>query len=246
MHDLNALKICDHPERSSSRRSGAPVRIVVVLATFQEVLVSVVVGLFIEYPRTVHHHAGVELTQLEGLVNWWAVYDTLCSLASKILFIIKSDLPGLPIHLEQIFKKEVWIHLCAANLQTNFHPLESSIRNVVCRLSYDWCVTCCPTGEPVFSLLGFVRLINTWLVPLWGIFQMLVRSAQIKCNMVRFSKLSQRENNSCLRGFFFFVLFRKWKAVWIQTPVQTGELTFLIARHDLMLSLKPIHCWWSG
>lgn len=62
MHDLDALKICDHPEGSSSRRGGAPVRVVVVLATFQEVLVSVVVGLFIEYPRTIRHHAGVELT----------------------------------------------------------------------------------------------------------------------------------------------------------------------------------------
>lgn len=62
MHDLDALEICDHPEGSSSRRGGAPVCVVVVLASFQEVLVSVVIWLFIEDPGTIHHHTGVELT----------------------------------------------------------------------------------------------------------------------------------------------------------------------------------------
>lgn len=105
LHDLDALEICDHSEGSSSRRGGAPVRVVAVLAPFQEVLVSVVIGLLIEDPCTIHHHTGVELTELEGLINRRAVYNTLCRLASKILFIIESDFPGLSIHLEQVKKR---------------------------------------------------------------------------------------------------------------------------------------------
>lgn len=68
-YDLHALKICDHAEGSSNRRGGAPVGVVVVLAPLQEVLVSVVIGLFVEHPCTIHHHAGVELAELKGLVN---------------------------------------------------------------------------------------------------------------------------------------------------------------------------------
>lgn len=105
VHGLDALEVCDHSEGSSSRRGGAPVRVVAVLAPFQEVLVSVVIGLLIEHPCAIHHHTGVELTELEGLINRWAVYNTLCRLASKILFIIESDFPGLSIHLEQVKRR---------------------------------------------------------------------------------------------------------------------------------------------
>lgn len=94
------LELCDHAEGSNSRGGGAPVCIIVVLATFQEVLVSVVVGLLVEDPCTIHHHTGVELTELEGLVNRWTILNTFCCLASKILFFVESDLPGLSIYLE--------------------------------------------------------------------------------------------------------------------------------------------------
>lgn len=71
------LELRDHAEGSGSRGGGAPVCIVVVLATFQEVLVSAVVGLLVEDPGTIYHHAGVELPKLEGLVNRWAILNTL-------------------------------------------------------------------------------------------------------------------------------------------------------------------------
>lgn len=95
------LELCYHAEGSHSRGSGAPVCIVGVLATFQEVLVSMVVGLLKEDPRTIHHHTGVELPELEGLVNRWAILNTLCCLASEILLVVESDLPGLSIYLER-------------------------------------------------------------------------------------------------------------------------------------------------
>lgn len=96
------LELFDHAERSHSRGGGAPVCVVGVLATFQEVLVSLVVGLLVEDPRTVRHHTGVELPQLEGLVNRWAIFTTLCCLTSKILLFVEFDLPGLSIHLGTI------------------------------------------------------------------------------------------------------------------------------------------------
>lgn len=96
------LELFDHAEGSHNRGGGAPVCIVVVLATFQEVLVSVVVGLLIEDPRTIHHHTGVELPELEGLVNRWAILNALQRLAAKVLFFVESDLPGLSKHLERV------------------------------------------------------------------------------------------------------------------------------------------------
>lgn len=96
------LELCDHAEGSHNRGGGAPVCIVVVLATFQEVLVSVVVGLLIEDPRTIHHHTGVELAEIEGFVNRWAILNALCRLAAEVLFVIESDLPGLSINLERV------------------------------------------------------------------------------------------------------------------------------------------------
>ncbi len=96
------LELSDHAEGSHNRGGGAPVCIVVVLATVQEVLVSVVVGLLIEDPRTIHHHTGIELPELEGLVNRWAIISALYRLAAKVLFLIESDLPGLSINLERV------------------------------------------------------------------------------------------------------------------------------------------------
>lgn len=94
------LELFDHAERPHSRGGGAPVCIVGVLATFQEVLVSLVVGLLVEDPCTIHHHTGVELLELEGVVNRWAILKTLCHLSSEILLVVESDLPGLSIYLE--------------------------------------------------------------------------------------------------------------------------------------------------
>lgn len=165
---LNALEICDHPEGSSSRRGGAPVRVVVVLATFQEVLVSVVVGLLIEYPRTIHHHAGVELTQLEGLVNWWAVDHTLCCLASKILFIIESDLPGLSIHLQQVKEKRsinpLTVYIANPFLSFWF-PSIYILYQGCCLQPVLWpmCNVLPKRGAPYLSVR--LWLINSWLLP---------------------------------------------------------------------------------
>lgn len=107
------LEICDHTERSNSRGGSPPVCVTVVLATFQEVLVPVVIGLLIKDPCTIHHYTGMELAELQGVVNRWAVHNALCCLASKILFVIESDLPGLSIYLEQITKNlktiQLWI-----------------------------------------------------------------------------------------------------------------------------------------
>lgn len=61
-----------------------------------------VLGLLVEDPRTIHHHTGVELTDLEDLVNRWAILNTLRCVAFKILFVIESDLPGLSIYLERV------------------------------------------------------------------------------------------------------------------------------------------------
>lgn len=96
------LKICDHAEGAHSRGGGTPICIVVVLATFQEVLLSVIVGQFVEDPSTIHHHTGVELPKLEGLVNRWAIVNTLYRLTCKVLLFVESDLPGLSIYLERI------------------------------------------------------------------------------------------------------------------------------------------------
>lgn len=96
------LEIFDHAEGSYSRGGGAPVCIVVVLATFQEVLVAMVVWLIIEDPSTIDHHTGVELPELEGLVNRWAIFNTLCHLTSKILLVVESDLPRFSIYLERV------------------------------------------------------------------------------------------------------------------------------------------------
>ena len=96
----SALELFDHAERSHRGGGGAPVCIVGVLATFQEVLVPAVVGLLVEDPRPVHHHAGVELPQLEGLVDGRAVFNALRRLTSKLLLVVESDLPGLSIHLQ--------------------------------------------------------------------------------------------------------------------------------------------------
>lgn len=97
-----ALELCDHAEGSHSRGSGAPVCVAGVLATFQEVLVSLVVWLLVEDPRTIHHHAGVELLELEDLVNRWAIISTLCHLTPEILLVVESDLPELSIYLERV------------------------------------------------------------------------------------------------------------------------------------------------
>lgn len=95
------LELSDHAEGSCSWGGSAPISVVVVLATFQEVLVSVVVGLLIQDPGTIHHHTGVELLDLQGIIHWWAVIGTLCRQTSKVLFVIESDLPGLSIDLEK-------------------------------------------------------------------------------------------------------------------------------------------------
>lgn len=63
------LELCDHTKGSNSRGGGAPVGIVVVLATFQEILVSMIMGLLIEDPSTIHNHTRVELTELDCFVN---------------------------------------------------------------------------------------------------------------------------------------------------------------------------------
>lgn len=96
------LELFDHAERSHSRGGGAPVCIARILSTFQEVLVSMVVGLLVENPRTVHHHTGVELPELEGLVNRWAIFNTLHCLTSEILLFVEPDLPGLSVYLEKV------------------------------------------------------------------------------------------------------------------------------------------------
>lgn len=94
-----ALEFCDHSEGSCSRGVGAPVCIVGVLSTFQEILVSMVVWLLIQDPCTIHHYAGAQFPKPEGLINWWAVFDTLSCLASKILLVVESDLPRFSIDL---------------------------------------------------------------------------------------------------------------------------------------------------
>ncbi len=96
------LEFCDHSEGSYSRGGGSPVCVVWILATLQEVLVSIVVGLLIEDPCTIHNHTRVELTELEGVVHRWAILNTFCCLPSKILLVVESDLPGLSIHLERV------------------------------------------------------------------------------------------------------------------------------------------------
>lgn len=64
-----ALEFCDHSEGSCSRGVGAPVCIVGVLSTFQEILVSMVVWLLIQDPCTIHHYAGAQFPKPEGLIN---------------------------------------------------------------------------------------------------------------------------------------------------------------------------------
>lgn len=96
------LELCDHAEGPHSRGGGAPVCKAVVLATFQEVLVSVVVGLLVEDPRAIHNHRGVDFLELEGLVNRSAIFNTLRHLTSEVLLFVESDLPGLSVHLERV------------------------------------------------------------------------------------------------------------------------------------------------
>lgn len=98
------LQLCDHAEGSYSRGSGAPVCIVGVLATFDKVLVPMVVGLLVQSPCTIHHYTGVEFPELEGFIHWGAVLHTLCCLAAEILLVVESDLPGLSIYLERVRK----------------------------------------------------------------------------------------------------------------------------------------------
>jgi len=101
------LELCDRAEGPGCRGAGAPVCVVGVLATLQDVLGSVVVGLLVEHPGAVRHHTGVELPELKGLINRRAVLNTLCCLTSKTLLVIELDLPGLSRHLERIELKMV-------------------------------------------------------------------------------------------------------------------------------------------
>lgn len=64
-----SLELFNHAKRSNSRGGGAPVGIIGVFSAFQEVLVPLVVGLLVEDPRTVHHHTGVDLPELEGVIK---------------------------------------------------------------------------------------------------------------------------------------------------------------------------------
>lgn len=96
------LELCDHAEGPHSRGGGAPVCVVVVLATFQKVLVAVVVRLIIEDPSTINHRAGVELPELQGLKNRRAIFTTFCHLTSEVLLVVESDLPGLSVYLKRV------------------------------------------------------------------------------------------------------------------------------------------------
>lgn len=101
------LELFNHAEGSDSGGGGAPVGVIGVFSTFQEVLVSLVVGLLVEDPGTVHHHAGVDLAELEGVVNRWAVVSALRRLTSEIPLAVKPDLPRLSVHLEDSHIREL-------------------------------------------------------------------------------------------------------------------------------------------
>lgn len=70
-----------------------------VLASLQEVLLPPVVGQVVEHPGTVGHHAGVGLTELEGVVHRGAVVGALHHLAAEVGPLVQPHLPGTAIDL---------------------------------------------------------------------------------------------------------------------------------------------------
>ena len=100
VHPWWVLQLSDPAEGAHTGGGGAPVSVVVVLAAFQEVLLPLEVGLLVQGPGAICHHAGVDVAELECLRNRWAVLSPLGHLTSEILLIVKPDLPGISINLE--------------------------------------------------------------------------------------------------------------------------------------------------
>ena len=61
------LELCDPAEGAHTGGGRAPVGVVAVLATIQEVLLPLEVWQLVQGPGAIRHHAGVEVAELERL-----------------------------------------------------------------------------------------------------------------------------------------------------------------------------------
>lgn len=93
------LKLCDPAEGADAGRGRAPVAVLPVLASLQEVLLPPVVGQVVEHPGAVGHHTGVGLTELEGVVHGGAVVGALHHLAAEVRPLVQPHLPGAAVDL---------------------------------------------------------------------------------------------------------------------------------------------------